>query len=280
MCGAAVYPVLLASGLWISATALDRGFDPTLVTVVCSTMGLVLVALLERVLPYRIDWLRSHNDVLTDAAHLLLSVCVAGEAGRQLALLFVRIGWQVWPSGWPVTAQVLAAIAIADFGVYWLHRWQHSSTLGWRIHVVHHTAPRLYVLNASRVHPIDSALTALIGVAPLAVLGATPEILSVFAVVVGIHSALQHSNIDLRLGPLNWLLSSAEVHRWHHSRILSEANANYGQVLLIWDTLFGTRQDPLPGTPEVGLTRGEPPLPESWFGQLLTPFSVSRVDQA
>jgi sterol desaturase/sphingolipid hydroxylase (fatty acid hydroxylase superfamily) len=54
----------------------------------------------------------------------------------------------------------------------------------------------------------------------------------------------QHANVQLRLGPLNWFFSMAELHRWHHSRTVEEANHNYGQTISVWDWVFGTRYLP------------------------------------
>ena len=51
---------------------------------------------------------------------------------------------------------------------------------------------------------------------------------------------LQHANVDLRSGWLNRVLSSNEVHRWHHSSRAAEANCNFGSALLLFDHLFGT----------------------------------------
>jgi sterol desaturase/sphingolipid hydroxylase (fatty acid hydroxylase superfamily) len=68
-------------------------------------------------------------------------------------------------------------------------------------------------------------------------------------------------------------LSTAEAHRWHHSRRREEADANYGQVLLIWDLLFGTRRmsQVLPPPTEVGFD-GDAGYPRGYLGQLLAPF--------
>ena len=50
----------------------------------------------------------------------------------------------------------------------------------------------------------------------------------------------QHSNCDIRLGWLNYLVSGPEVHRWHHSKQIAESNANYAHSFVVWDLLFGT----------------------------------------
>ena len=48
-----------------------------------------------------------------------------------------------------------------------------------------------------------------------------------------------HANSRGTLGWLNYLIGSAELHRWHHSVNIAEAQ-NFGTALPFWDQLFGT----------------------------------------
>jgi sterol desaturase/sphingolipid hydroxylase (fatty acid hydroxylase superfamily) len=268
------YPLCVGGALAVTLWLMHERVDPTLVVTGVGAGSLGVVALLERWLPYREDWLRSRGDVLTDVLHLLLSIGVAGELGRQAALLLQgALSW--WPTDWPLLLQLPLALVLAELFVYTLHRLQHSDLpawagLFWRIHAVHHSVGRLYFLNASRIHPLDSALAALASFGPLVLLGAEPELITLYTVVTGVHSALQHANVDVRLGPFDLLLSAARAHRWHHSGTLEESRANYGQVLLVWDHVFGTWRAPGRGALTVGL--GGPPLPEGWLQQAAAPF--------
>ena len=96
--------------------------------------------------------------------------------------------------------------------------------------------------------------------------------------VTAVHGLFQHSNIQLRFGPLNWLFSMAELHRWHHSRTLAEANSNFGQTISVWDWVFGTRYLPRDRAPpaDIGLM-GLPRFPATWLAQLAAPFRWRRV---
>ncbi|NKC11707.1 MAG: hypothetical protein GKR94_05740 [Gammaproteobacteria bacterium] len=67
---------------------------------------------------------------------------------------------------------MLLAIAIADFCLYWPHRLSHIWTLLWRLHAVHHSTPRLYFSSTARFHPLEVALSNLVGFVPLIALGA------------------------------------------------------------------------------------------------------------
>jgi sterol desaturase/sphingolipid hydroxylase (fatty acid hydroxylase superfamily) len=83
----------------------------------------------------------------------------------------------------------------------------------------------------------------------------------------------QHANIDFELGPLSWIFSVGEMHRWHHSEHLTEANHNYGNSFLFWDVVFGTWYRPrgLAAPEKLGIG-GLEGFPQSWFRQLLEPF--------
>lgn len=279
--GSAVYPASMAAAVGAVCAAMDAGIESGLAVGAVNVTALLVVLGLERALPYRAAWNRGFGDVRTDVLHAVLNGA-AGEVGRVatvagLTFVSVRLsaalGTGLWPSRWPLAAQLALALPLAELGVYWLHRLEHRGGFLWRLHAVHHSAPRLYCLNSARNHPIDAALSLALLVAPLVLLGAGERVLSVAMVVWAVHALFQHANVDVRLGPLNWMLSMAQVHRWHHSRRIDEANANYGQTLLVWDLVFGTRRVPEGREPpeDVGLP-DLPSYPTGWLGQVASPF--------
>jgi sterol desaturase/sphingolipid hydroxylase (fatty acid hydroxylase superfamily) len=190
-------------------------------------------------------------------------------------------GTGVWPGHWHWLVQLALAAVIVEFFQYWLHRFMHERDALWRFHATHHSAPRLYFLNAARFHPIDILLDTSIGLAPLVVLGAPAESLALFALFGAVLGYLQHSNLELRLGPLNYLFSMAELHRWHHSRSLRQANTNYGSNLSIWDLAFGTFFWPRDERPPeiIGIPNLEA-FPQSYFAQLASPFRWRAIHEA
>jgi sterol desaturase/sphingolipid hydroxylase (fatty acid hydroxylase superfamily) len=268
-----VYPLIVGLNVALALLALSREIREPVIAAALQVATMLAVALLERAIPYRPEWNVSKGDVLTDVAFVVSSTLAysAGELAAKLPFLWVHFSGP-WPTSWPLLAQLGPALVVAELGCYLLHRTQHGGGLLWRLHAVHHNAPRLYWLNSARAHPLDSLLTAIVSLGPLVALGASEQLVALVLVFQGAHALLQHSNIDVRLGPLNWLLSMAEVHRWHHSRNLEEANANYGQTLLVWDVLLGTRRVP-PGEPptDTGLT-AMPWFPSGFLGQVLAPI--------
>jgi sterol desaturase/sphingolipid hydroxylase (fatty acid hydroxylase superfamily) len=264
MGGAAVAIILLATT--------GAAYWPSFPLIVAA--ALTSVALLERIVPYEPAWNRSHGDLLADvfhngANHALIQLTVAST-------FLLRAVWApeptLWPSHWPIWAQVLAAGATLDLSLYAMHRWSHVNGFLWRLHAIHHSAERLYWLNSERRHPVSALLLAGPGFIALLALGAPAEAVSAWFAILTIHLAFQHSNLDYRVGPLKWLLGVAEVHRWHHKREYEDAQVNFGEFWMIWDHLFRSfhlaRTPPRAG--EVGLR--DRSFPQHYPEQFMWPF--------
>ncbi|MCE3263867.1 MAG: fatty acid hydroxylase superfamily protein [Pseudoduganella sp.] len=148
-------------------------------------------------------------------------------------------------AGLPLWASLLLALVVSDFGAYWAHRLAHRWPLLWRFHAVHHSPEHLYFLVNTRAHPVDLLFVRLCGLLPLYVLGlagpsAAGSAAPLAVVLVGsLWGFFIHSNIRLRLGALEWLLSTPAFHHWHHSRH-DHVDHNYAAMLPLLDRLFGT----------------------------------------
>lgn len=110
----------------------------------------------------------------------------------------------------------------------------------WRLHAVHHSVEKMYWLNVGRFHPIDKSLQFVVETMPFILIGVSAEVTSLYFVVYSVKGFFQHSNVDTKLGWLNYIISGPELHRWHHSQKIVESNSNYGNNVIIWDILFGT----------------------------------------
>jgi len=283
----AVFPAVVAASIALAMLAMARGLPPAVAAALGQAAGLAAVVALGRLFPYHADWRRPRGDVRTDLSHAMVSGLAAPEALRPFvhAGAVVVAGWLsrtlgvgLWPSGWPLLAQLALALVVGELGQYWFHRWQHETELLWRVHATHHSAERLYWLNAGRFHPIDFLMLWVAWYAPLVALGCGEPVLALFAVFTAVHGLFQHANLEVRLGPLNWIFSMAELHRWHHSRTVAEANHNYGANLIVWDVVFGTRFLPRGRRPptEIGIA-DLPAFPQGYFAQLAAPFRWERV---
>jgi sterol desaturase/sphingolipid hydroxylase (fatty acid hydroxylase superfamily) len=271
-----LYPMLTLGAAWAMVVALDRGYSTFWSVATIQTAAIAIVIALEYALPFRPAWLRSHGDMRTDIAHMVITSNVVTGVRWAVTVGFIALvgptGIELWPTSWPLWAQVALVTVIQSFFGYWVHRAHHGLPILWRLHAVHHSAPRVYWLNQARVHPIESILDGLT-LLPLLLLGAPETALLVFTAFAGMHLTLQHANIDIRLGVLNWLLSLSEAHRWHHSRERHEADANYGGVLIVWDVVFRTYALPRDRLPpaDTGLT-GYADYPTGYLGQIASPF--------
>ncbi|MFT4614547.1 MAG: sterol desaturase/sphingolipid hydroxylase (fatty acid hydroxylase superfamily) [Bacteroidia bacterium] len=282
-----VFPATLVAALFLAHALLASGTAPQAVIVIW--FGLMpFVALLERLLPRHPQWNRSHNDIATDVIYFPVSLLVAGGlsalwGGFHIVLateLQEAVGSPVWPSAWPLALQVVLACVAVELFAYWGHRLMHEVPLLWRFHSIHHSPKRVYWLNAIRAHPGEHVFRGFISSIPLAVLGAPPEILAYWMVLSRVGGLFQHANIDFVLGPFAWIFSIGELHRWHHSTVRAEADHNYGDTFIIWDTVFGTRYLPRnrPAPREVGISDLDT-FPTSWWGQQLAPFRYSKIER-
>lgn len=284
-----VFPLMLIGALATTWVAAERGAAPAAAVFLLYLAMMPVVALLERLLPYRRAWNEGKHDLLTDALYLpttwglgaLLAPAFAAVAVSVEGFVSARVGSDLWPTGWPLAAQVALACVIAEFFDYWGHRLLHRVPALWRFHAIHHSARRVYWLNATRTHPGELLVRGLFGAVPLAVLG-VGELVFAYTMVLGrVAGLFQHANIDFHLGPFAWIFSIGDLHRWHHSRDRSEADRNYGNSFIFWDAIFGTRFLPRDREPptEVGIG-GLETFPTAYASQVLAPFRYRQIEAA
>ena len=208
---------------------------------------------------------------------LLLAVPLALVAVAARAL--VPTSFQVMVAEWPLWLRVVVGFFIGEIGFYWGHRWAHQIPFLWRFHSIHHSAEHIYFLVSARAHPIDNAFIRLCGLIPAYVFGVaspltpTGSLIPVMIVLVATTwGFFIHSNLRLRLGPLEWLVATPGFHHWHHT-LGERRDANFASMLPIVDKLFGTLYLPRGRWPaSYGI---DEKLPASWWGQLAYPFRAS-----
>jgi sterol desaturase/sphingolipid hydroxylase (fatty acid hydroxylase superfamily) len=277
---------MLATALAAGDALMRSGVTPAAILLPTFAISALLVALLERWIPHEPAWNRSRGDLAADSTYLPLTWLVNGAIEPTvLALSVATGGWiaasaglGLWPaSGSPLLQLPLAAV-VSEFFDYWAHRAMHEVPWLWRFHATHHSAPRLYWLNATRAHPGEMLFRGVIGMLPLALLGAGEEVLALAAIVNMVAGLYQHANVDARHGALYWIFSIGELHRWHHSRNPAEADTNYGNNYIFWDTVFGTRYLPADrkAPRELGI-EGLDAFPRGFLGQVASPFRWSQI---
>ena len=282
-----LFPTVFTAAIAGAIYGMKAGIDPGIITAVIAVITVFIVFIFERILPMHKNWLKVHNDVKTDLLHGAFSMILIPQLLEALlvtALLTVAIklssliGFSLWPTNWHLVPQLALAMIVSQFGEYWWHRLAHEVPFLWRFHSVHHSPKRLYWLNAARFHPVDIAVSFTLSISTLVILGAPEEILTLLTVWFIVHGLFQHCNIDIRLGFLNYIFSNAELHRWHHSLVLEEANANYGNNILFWDIVFGTVYYPKDkaASEHIGLCDFKE-FPEDYFDQIKAPFQWKKL---
>lgn len=282
-----VYPGVMSIGLMIYYGLTNYGINVFLSSYVATIIaGVGLITFFELVLPYRKEWLPSRSDIGNDLIFMMLVQellpYLLSFFSVSLLLGFIKnTNWNLgdfWPHNYPIWIQILIMILSSDFLRYWLHRAAHTWTFLWRFHAVHHSVHKLYWLNLGRFHPLDRTLQLFCDTLPFILLSISKEVLALYFVVYSIKGFFQHTNVDVKLGWLNYIISGPELHRWHHSITINESNNNYGNFTIIWDILFGTYFLPKDKqVSELGLLNRNYPM--SFLKQMQAPF-IKGIDKA
>ena len=145
---------------------------------------------------------------------------------------------------WPVWAQLGFFFVTHDFYIYWFHRLQHRNKWLWRTHEAHHSPKEVDWLSGSRSHAVEILINQTVEYAPIVLLGAKPEVALMKGTLDAVWGMYIHSNLNVKVGPIQWIINGPEFHRWHHALEWGAwgdgYGQNYGTKLAIWDYLFGT----------------------------------------
>jgi len=230
---------------------------------------LIAVAIFER-------WERTRPSRRLDSGyHFRLNllafavVLVAGAMWPKLLVpLFERLDLQAAFTGLaalrslPSVAKVVLGLVLADFSLYWVHRWMHGPAWLWRAHQFHHSTEQLNWFSGARTSVVHLLLFAIPQVLIAYYLLDVSAVEAAVGFSIGVVVNLWvHTNISVNLGPLEWLIITPDFHRVHHARDILPSK-NIGFMLTIWDRLFGTYLDPhaLPNDYPLGLSEDQPPV--------------------
>lgn len=142
----------------------------------------------------------------------------------------------------PIWLAIIIAFIVQDFSGYWLHRMNHRVNILWNRHIIHHSSEEFNLSCALRQEISAIVRFGAIFMIPAALLGISPTI---FAVLGPIHLFMQfwyHTRLINKMGWLEKFLVTPSHHRVHHAINAKYMDKNYGQILIVWDKLFGTFQ--------------------------------------
>jgi sterol desaturase/sphingolipid hydroxylase (fatty acid hydroxylase superfamily) len=156
-------------------------------------------------------------------------------------------GWK--PAGaleWIAGALLYAFIW--DFLQYWFHRVQHSFSLLWFMHALHHDSESLNSTDAVRNTLWSGIVQGVFVGVPILALGAH-NLLHTFAGILlfSVWGFYNHANIRVTHGPFTMFLSGPQFHRIHHGVDPIYHNRNFAAFFPVIDVVFRTYQAPVPG---------------------------------
>jgi sterol desaturase/sphingolipid hydroxylase (fatty acid hydroxylase superfamily) len=241
---------------------------------------MALIALVETAIPLRqrTEWSRRHLlpnlaiTLLTFATNLILNVPLL------LGLVWLQgQGYGLLNQGrFGPGAEVLASVVLLDLAWYATHVSMHRLPQLWRFHMIHHSDPFVDVTTTARQHPGESLYRYLL----LAVFGfgfgVSPAGFAAYKVAQILSGMFEHSNIrlpDWLEATLALIIPGPAMHKVHHSRDQRLTNSNYGNILSIWDRLFGTFTPPGQGRKvDYGLSGEDRDERQSGLGLMRRPF--------
>lgn len=278
----AVYPFVMLSTAAILIIGMNSEYNYYLVSLpVISLFGL-LILILERYFPYNKTWL-TNWDWNLDLTYYAINYCIKLFAQFQfLWLSKMFIFPNIFPTNIPFWIQVILALTVIDFFLFFVHKISHKYEFLWKLHAIHHSSERLYFLNGEKRHALHQILEGAPGIIICLLIGTPHSVIVTALSFLAINMFMQHTNLDYKAGILKKLFCVAELHRWHHRADYQDAQVNFGAWLTIWDYFFGTAyDDPKMQTSlgEIGI-KEEPNFPKSYFKQMLYPYSSKIQKQS
>lgn len=227
--------------------------------------------------PRAVRWTGNLLLVAIDALVLRFAFPMAAVA---FALVAEDRGWGLLAAiDLPPWARVLVAVVALDFAIWLQHVMFHAVPALWRLHRVHHADPDFDVTTGARFHPVEVALSMLVKLAVVGLLGAPALAVLLFEVLLNATAMFNHANLRLPGGldrALRRFVVTPDMHRVHHSMAVDEANSNFGFNLPWWDRLFGTyRAQPQAGheAMTIGLSQYQDQRRQGLWWMLALPFS-------
>jgi sterol desaturase/sphingolipid hydroxylase (fatty acid hydroxylase superfamily) len=189
--------------------------------------------------------------------------------------------------------QIAAFLVFDDMTQYWWHRLSHVNRKIWKLHRPHHVVEEMGVLVTYRNAVLYYAFMPGIWFSAFLVYLGMGQVYLFYLPIKLIIILLAHSETkwDQYLyryklfRPLAWVvertISTPSTHFAHHGLTaedgVSHPNGNYGNLLFIWDIIFGTAK----------ITRKYPSrfgawnqIKEPWYVQLFFPLMTSKDERS
>lgn len=139
--------------------------------------------------------------------------------------------------------ECLFAFVIFDLLEYLYHILMHKSRRLWLFHVIHHSDSIVDVSTTFREHPVEAVLRMLFLVLNIMLLGIGMWALLLRQFIQIFFTAFTHAQFRLpERGNkfISWIFITPNLHHVHHHAVQPYTDSNFGDILSIWDRIFGT----------------------------------------
>ena len=212
---------------------------------------------------------------VTNLLHPLLLLPVVAWAQRERIGLLHLVAWPRW-------AEMLVAIVLLDYTLWWWHWANHRVAFFWRFHLVHHVDRDLDTSTALRFHFGELVLSIPVRALQVIVIGVDARSLWLWQTLLFASILFHHSNVRLpeRIERLLLLfIVTPRMHGIHHSDRPEDTNSNWSSLFSAWDFLHRTSRL---GVPQESIRIGVPAYDDPHnvtLGKILVlPFRRQRND--
>lgn len=139
--------------------------------------------------------------------------------------------------------KVIVGLILLDFFGYLYHVTMHKVSYLWHFHLVHHSDKELDVSTTVREHPIETLVRVSMLIVVVYITGVPILVLIIHQFIQSFFNISSHTSISLPSKTeriLSFIFITPGLHKVHHHHQLPYTDCNYGDILCIWDRLFGT----------------------------------------
>ena len=181
------------------------------------------------------------TNVIKDVLGLTVVIISYAWLVDHIAVVSIQATWAVY----------LVAFIVLDFAGYWMHRLEHEVNVFWNRHIIHHSSEEFNLSCALRQSVSNVTSFIALFMIPAALLGVPAQVICFIAPIHLFAQFWYHTRLIGKMGVLEAVLVTPSHHRVHHAMNDRYLDRNYGQILIIWDKLFGTFQPELAAEPPV-----------------------------
>ncbi len=143
-----------------------------------------------------------------------------------------------------VWVELILSIVVLDLiAQYSVHYLLHKVKWMWRLHLIHHSDKNIDTTSGTRRHPFDFIIRESFALIAIVIMGMPIAFYFIYRILSVLFTYFTHANISMPLWldrTLSTVIVTPNMHKFHHHYKLPWTDSNYGNILAVWDRLFGT----------------------------------------